>query len=87
MSGHVQCHGFDQAAIGTLLLTRIYGMGSPDPNPNPNPSTAPATTPNPISAAAAGWGKTIPFDPFPFNHTCTWSDEGFSGCNAKVRHC
>jgi len=49
MSGHVQCHGFDQAAIGTLLLTRILGR----------------------------------MEPFPFNHTCTWSETGFSGCNAK----
>ena len=32
MSGHVQCHGFDQAAIGHLLLARIAGTMN---NPNP----------------------------------------------------
>lgn len=25
MSGYIECHGFDQAAIGTLILLRLYG--------------------------------------------------------------
>ena len=72
MSGHVQCHGFDQAAIGTLLLTRVYGMGKADPAASSTSSTSSSSS-----------KSRVAYNPFPFNHTCTWSDAGFTGCNNK----
>lgn len=49
-SGYVECHGYDQAAIQTLILLRA--------------------------------ARTMD-DPFPFNHTCLWSQAGETGCNMK----
>ena len=49
MSGYVQCHGFDQAALGTLIILRVFGGMVAEP----------------------------------FGHTCTWSEEGTTGCNEK----
>lgn len=49
MSGYVQCHGFDQAALGTLIILRVFGGMVAEP----------------------------------FGHTCTWSQEGTTGCNEK----
>jgi hypothetical protein len=49
MSGLVQCHGFDQAALGTLIILRVFGGMVAEP----------------------------------FGHTCTWSEEGSTGCNEK----
>jgi len=62
-SGYVECHGFDQAALQTLILARIAG-----------------------AQAGAGGQRSDGMDnPFPFNHTCLYSDAGDTGCNSKGR--
>lgn len=77
MSGYVECHGYDQAAVATLHLARTLETYRQQANPGPGNGTSSSTS-------ASGLREYAYQNSKPFGHQCLHCEgEDKCGCNTK----